>query len=182
MLKTITLFTLGAVVVAALGYGMYLLAISVEPAVAAAAITAASTVIVSAATISVGRYLEKQKELEALHREKKIPIYGKFLDDLFNIFYTRKGRKLNRVKFLQDWQQKIVLWGGQAVVNAYIDWTIELRAHEPNVKTIDSTEALILAIREELGHKDKNLAKGIFPHLFYEKRNCILSYRRKIRS
>jgi len=103
-------------------YGIYLLASSVEPAVAAAAITAAATIIVSTATISVGRYLEKQKELEALHREKKIPIYGKFLDGLFSIFYEQRGKKLNTIKFLQEWQQKIVLWGGPTVVNAYIKW------------------------------------------------------------
>lgn len=178
-MKTIIFSVLGAIVLTALGYGMYLLAVSDNPAVAAAAITAASAIIVSTATISVGRYLEKQQELDALHREKKIPIYGKFLDGLFGVFYARKGKKMDIVKFLQEWQQKIVLWGGPAVVNAYIEWMVELRSHEPNVKTIDSTEALILAIRKELGHNDKKLMSGIFPRFILREAELYLELSKK---
>ncbi|MBG58196.1 MAG: hypothetical protein CMK46_07920 [Porticoccus sp.] len=146
-----------------LAYGMYLLAISTDPSVAAAAITASSTIIVSTATVTIGRYLEKKKELEALHREQKIPIYDKFLDGLFSVFYDQKGKRLNIVKFLQEWQQKIVLWGGPKVVNAYVSWKDELTEHEPNVQSMESTERLILAIREELGHENENLVEGLFP-------------------
>lgn len=146
-----------------LAYGMYLLAISTDPAVAASAITASTTIIVSTATISFGRYFEKKKELEALHREQKIPIYGKFLDGLFSMFYEQKGKRIDAVKFLQEWQQKIVLWGGPKVVNAYIAWKEELTEHEPNVKSMESTEKLVLAIREELGHENEDLVKELFP-------------------
>lgn len=146
-----------------LAYGMYLIAISTDPSVAAAVITASSTIIVSTVTVTIGRYLEKKKELEAFHREQKIPIYGKFLDGLFSVFYNRKGKGLNITKFLQEWQQKIVLWGGPQVVNAYVSWKNELSDHEPNVQTMESTERLILAIREELGHENANLVKELFP-------------------
>lgn len=162
-MKTLLAVIVGLTTLAGLGYGVMLLSETVQPPITAAAITAVATVLVSTATIALGRYLEKKKELEALHREKKVPIYGKFLEGLFSIFYERKGKQLNIVKFLQEWQQKIVLWGGPTVVNAYIDWKTELTAHEPNVKTMETTDKLIHAIRQELGHKDRKLKKGIFP-------------------
>lgn len=159
---TVSVFLLFILVL--LVYGMYLLAVSTDPSISAAAITASSTIIVSTMTVTIGRYFEKKKELEALHREQKIPIYGKFLDGLFAVFYNqKKGKNLDIVKFLQEWQQKIVLWGGPKVVNSYVAWKDELSEHEPNVETMKSTEKLILAIREELGHENDNLVKELFP-------------------
>ncbi len=150
-------------------FGMYILATSTDPAIAAAAITASTTIVVSTTTIAFGRYYEKRKELEALHRANKIPFYGKFLEGLFGIFYNQQGKKINLVKFLQEWQQQIVIWGGPKVINAYIDWKNVLATNEPNVKTLESTEKLVLAIREELGHIDKNQIDGIFPEFILRK-------------
>lgn len=162
-MKIVVVSCLSILALVLLGYCIYVLSGSADPTVAAAAIAASSTVIVSTATVTIGRYFEKKKELEALHREKKIPIYGKFLDGLFAVFYNQKGKKIDVVKFLQDWQQQIVLWGGPKVVNSYIAWKNELTEHEPDSKSLKRTDDLILAIREELGHNDKELAEDIFP-------------------
>ncbi len=70
-MNKVALYIFGFLSFVLLFYGMYLLAISTDPAVAAAAITASTTIIVSTGTISIGRYFEKRKELEALHREKR---------------------------------------------------------------------------------------------------------------
>ena len=163
-MKKLTILAFLLFILILLVYGMHLLAESTDPSIAAAAITASSTIIVSTLTVTIGRYFEKKKELEALHREQKIPIYGKFLDGLFSVFYNqKKGKNLDIVKFLQEWQQKIVLWGGPKVVNSYLAWKDELSEHEPNVETMKSTEELILAIREELGHENHDLVKELFP-------------------
>ena len=155
--------TISVLAVLLLGYGAYLLTIHVQPAVAGAAITAATTIIISTITLTAGRYFEKRKELEALHREKKIPIYDEFLEGLFAAFYGAKGKqKLNLVEFLRKWQVKIVLWGGADVVNSYIGWTTSLRRQTAAKAAIDATEALVLAIRRELGHDDTKLQRDIF--------------------
>src|SRR5690606_23340717 len=148
---------------ALLGYGSYLLTVYVPASVAGAAITAATTIIISVVTLTVGRFFEKQKELEALHREKKIPIYDEFLQGLFNVFYGAKQKqKFDLVGFLRKWQIKIVLWGGPDVVNAYIDWHNTLKKQLADKAAIDATEALIRAIRRELGHNDKTLRNDLF--------------------
>ena len=169
----------GILVFAGLGYALIFLNSHASPEVAAASITAASAIVVSAATVAFGRYWEKRKELEALHREKKIPIYGKFLDDLLSIFYEQKSKKVDQVRFLQEWQKQILVWGGSSVVNAYIKWKTELTTHEPNARTIESTEKLVRAIREELGHNDEKLTKGIFAHVILREADLYLTLSKK---
>ncbi|CAN5284090.1 hypothetical protein BH24PSE2_BH24PSE2_16610 [soil metagenome] len=155
--------TLAVVAVALLGYGAYLLTVHVPASIAGAAITAATTIIISTITLTVGRYFEKRKELEALHREKKIPIYDEFLQGLFSVFYGGKRKQgFDLVEFLRKWQVKIVLWGGADVVNSYIDWNASLKRQNPDKADIDATEALVRAIRRELGHDDARLKKDIF--------------------
>jgi hypothetical protein len=152
------------VAIGAFGYGTHLLAASMKPELAGAVITAASTVVISIMTLALGRYFEKKRELEALHREKKIPIYGEFLEGVFNVFYGGKlAKKVDATALLQKWQTRIVLWGGADVVNAYLRWKHILTTSEPTAESLRITDELILAIRKELGHDDAGLAKDLFP-------------------
>ncbi len=149
---------------AGFSYGVYLLANSSSPEVAGAIITAASTIVITTMTLAFGRYVEKKRELESLHREKKIPIYGEFLEGVFNTFYGVKPQKpTDTVAFLRKWQTNIVLWGGADVVNAYLRWKDVLSTSEPGAETMRVTNALVLAIRKELGHNDATLQDDLFP-------------------
>lgn len=146
-----------------LAYGAYLLTSQVDPAIVGGVLTASSAVVISALTLAFGRYFEKKRELEALHREKKIPIYAEFLEGLFNTFYGAKSNKrVDGVALLQKWQMRIALWGGPEVVNAYVHWAKVLRKGIPNVDTVNATNALVLAIRRELGHNDRRIVKNLF--------------------
>ena len=42
-------------------------------------LTAVTTVLVAALTVSLGRYFERKKEIESHFREKKVEIYDEFL-------------------------------------------------------------------------------------------------------
>jgi len=155
-------------------WGIYL-STDLDPAITATIITAASTLLASIIALATGRYLEKKKELESLHRDQKIPIYEKFLTGLLMCFSNNKDLDFDLNKFINDWHQKIIVWGGPDVVNEYINWKIQLTTQRANVKTIDSTEKLILAIRKELGHDDHDLKKNIFiyfilkdPQIYFE--------------
>jgi hypothetical protein len=149
---------------AAFTIGVHVLTNSSSPEVAGAVITAASTIVITAMTLAVGRYVEKKKELESLHREKKIPIYGEFLTGVFNTFYGVKTTKSSdTVAFLRKWQTNIVIWGGADVVNAYLRWKDALTTTEPSAETMRITNALVLAIRKELGHDDSRLQSDLFP-------------------
>lgn len=163
-LRYVFVATAATVLVGAFGYGSYLLADSIDPEIAGAAIAAASAVVISAMTLALGRYFEKKRELEALHREKKIPIYGEFLEGVLNVFYGGKNaRKVDVTTLLQKWQTRIVLWGGADVVNAYLRWKHVLTTSEPNAESLRVTDELVLAIRKELGHDDTGTTKDLIP-------------------
>lgn len=152
--------------IGAFAYGSFLIAGSMSPELAGAVITAASTVIISVMTIAFGRYFEKKRELEALHREKKIPIYAEFLEGVTNVFYGGKvAKRVDTLGLLQKWQQKIVLWGGSDVVNAYMRWKHQLTTSQPTAESMRLTNDLILAIRNELGHDNVGLIDDLFPRL-----------------
>src|SRR5437879_1712781 len=54
----------------------------VNPTVAAAAVTAMATVLVTVATLVIGRYLERRKGIEAKIRASKIPVYTRLVSGL----------------------------------------------------------------------------------------------------
>ena len=56
-------------------------------------LTACTTVLVAALTVSFGRYFERKKEIEAHFRDKKIAIYDEFLKEFFQLYYGDKKRK-----------------------------------------------------------------------------------------
>ncbi len=53
----------------------------------AALVAAATTILVATATVMIGRYYERRKELDALYRDKKTEIYDEFLKEFFGLFF-----------------------------------------------------------------------------------------------
>jgi hypothetical protein len=52
---------------------------SLDTNLAVGVLTAVTTVLVAALTVSLGRYFERKKEIESHFREKKVGIYDEFL-------------------------------------------------------------------------------------------------------
>jgi len=59
--------------------------VSLDEDIAIAALTAGTTVIVATLTVTLGRYFERKKDIEAQHRSKKIEIYDEFLLEFFKV-------------------------------------------------------------------------------------------------
>ena len=55
---------------------------------AAALVAGVVTILVATATVMIGRYYERKKELDALYRDKKTEIYDEFLKELFDLFFS----------------------------------------------------------------------------------------------
>lgn len=149
--------------------GIWTLFENADPTLSAAILTAASTVIVSTLAIVLGRYFERKKDIEAAYREKKTEIYDTFLQELFKIFYgiEKSGAKPEEiVGFLRDWQRKIILWGGQGVIRAYLKWMQKLKrdGSEPDAQSVLLADEFFRAMRKDLGHSNLLLAKGTFIH------------------
>jgi hypothetical protein len=142
---------------------------SLDPTLSAGILAAATTVFVSTLTVVLGRYYERKKEIEAAYRQKKLEIYDEFLREFFRIFYDperiqqgQQGGDQTVIDFLREWQRRIILWGGQNVLRAYVDWMGKLKSGRADAQVMFKTEDLFRAIRADLGQGNWKLPKGTF--------------------
>jgi hypothetical protein len=134
---------------------------------AAALIAGAVTIIVATLTITIGRYYERKKELDALYRDKKTEIYDEFLKEFFQLFFSA-GEKLEGqpeqglTQFLREFTRKRILWSGPEVIEAFVTGKDHLVKGTPDAKSIFLTEDFLLAIRKDLRHTNKRPETGLF--------------------
>lgn len=177
------------VLLASTGWGIYWVVVQIwgqfkllDPNVSLALLTASTTVLVATLTVVLGKYYERKKDIEAHYRQKKTEIYDEFLCEFFKIFYSEeKGDDENPelVKFLREWQRKMIIWGGQDVLMKYISWMANLRKRNPDTRTMFMMEEFFLEIRKDLGHKNYKLAKGTFIRLILKNPDLFLSMAKK---
>ena len=74
--------------------GIWRTLVGVNPQPAVAVVAAATTLIASTATVMLGRYFERKKEIEAHFRAEKIKIYDEFLTELFKVFRAAAKRRM----------------------------------------------------------------------------------------
>lgn len=184
-IKKAIVFLLGVSILASVCYGLWHLALIVlkafatlQPVVSASLVAGVATILGATTTVMVGRYFERKRELEALYREKKMPIYAGFLKEIFSQFQNGEredasGPESDMVKVLREWQLQLVLWGGPGVVNAYLNWKDELQ-RGATARSVFATDRLILAIRAELGNENSGLSKGLFAQMILRHSNLFL--------
>ena len=149
-----------------------------DPKVSVAILTASTTVFVATLTVVLGKYYERKKDIEAHYRQKKTEIYDEFLCEFFKIFHSDENgdnENADLVKFLREWQRKMILWGGQDVLSKYISWVGHLKKGTPDAKTMFMMEEFFLEIRKDLGHKNSKLVKGTFVRLMLQNPDLFLS-------
>ncbi|MCD2341069.1 hypothetical protein LRH25_12015 [Ideonella azotifigens] len=158
----------GLVVWGVYAFFQYLSTIPKE--LAAPLIAASATVFVATATVMVGRYYERKKELDALYRDKKTEIYDEFLKEFFTLFFNggedSPRTEKDLVPFLREFTRKLVLWSGPDVIEAFVAWKDHLAKGNPDAKSIFLTEDFLLAIRKDLRHTNKSLRKVFCARLF----------------
>ena len=162
---------LAVALTAALTYGVFWVTrtvwsalVSVNPQLAVGVVAAATTLVVSTATVMLGRYYERRKEIEAHFRSEKIKIYDEFLAELFKLFQGEAQSSDDMVKFLRQWQRKLVLWGGAAVLTAYFKWMNRLK-RVPDAQTVFLMDEFFRALRADIGQSSGSIPKGAFANL-----------------
>jgi hypothetical protein len=143
--------------------------------VAAALVAASATILVSVFSVTGAKYYERKRAIEQDLRQRKIPIYEDFIKFLFRLIGSEKiGDKPMTEKEMQEFfiefTQKLMIWGSDEVV---IQWSKYRRASIKNSENgqadfnnMFDLENLLLAIRKDTGHKNKNLKKGDLLGLF----------------
>jgi len=141
---------------------------SLKSDLAVGILTASTTIIVATATLVLGRYFERVKEAEAFLRAQKIEMYDEFLKEFFGMFHGEEEKSEDNsdlIKFLQEWQRKLVVWGGAPVLSAFVKWKIYLASHEPDANTVFLMDEFFRAMRNDIGLSNGGLEKGFFSHL-----------------
>lgn len=189
-MKRLTNFLL-AVVVLTLVLGAAALAVSavrffftyvstVPKETGAALIAGAATILVATLTVTIGRYFERKRELDALYRDKKTEIYDEFLKEFFHLFFaegvkTEGQAEKDLVAFLREFMRKQILWSGPEVIKAFIAWKDHSSKGIPDAQSLFLAESFILAIRKDLRHSNSGVPKGFFAKLFLREGSLFLS-------
>ena len=142
--------------------------------IATAIITAAAAVLVSVLSIVLGKLYESRSLIKKEHREKTIPVYEDLITFMFRILMsTKTGNPPSEeeiVKFMSDFTPRAMVWGSDEVLLAWVKWrrtSIDQVAMKTGpMKPMFVYEELILAIRRDLGHKNKGLLPGNILSLF----------------
>jgi hypothetical protein len=148
-------------------YGLVLLvgqAIRLDKEVSAALIVAA----VSLASVLISRHLEKRQTTFQELRARKIPVYQEFMEVLFsrllnpNAAQTDDSELTEALKVLTP---KMMAWAADDVIARWANWRL-LGAETTDVQRFIDFEGILLAIRKDTGHDNKNLPTGMLLSLF----------------
>lgn len=171
----------GFVLLALFAYGAFVairaiasILVSLDSDIAVAIVAAAATVFVSVLSIVLGKVYESRAQIEKEHREKKIPVYEDLLKFMFDILMGGKtGTKPSEsdmLVFMMNFTQRIMVWGADDVVAAWVKWKTSAADEEKAKANAHHVmflyEDLIKAIRRDLGHKNKGLERGDLLALF----------------
>jgi hypothetical protein len=141
---------------------------SLDSDIAVAIIAAAATAFVSVLSIVLGKAYEGRALIHAEHREKKTPVYEDLIHFMSRILIGQKTGDAPTEKeilsFLSTFTQRIMVWGSDEVLAAWIKWRRaalnEKQQKEDPMVLLLLYEKLILEIRRDLGHKNKDLHSG----------------------
>ena len=174
------LLLLVAAAVAAIATGVFLWRAfsDLEAGPAAAIVTAGATVLISVFSLIFSKSWERRREVELQHRERKLPIYEKFMSFWFrSILHEQLGQPpltdREMAEFLSEFTQQLILWGSDPVVKEYARFRLhaisqpdEASAGDDaseatgSAETLFLLEQLLFAIRADLGHRNKDLDRG----------------------
>ena len=142
----------------------------------------ATTIIVSVISITLGKYYERKRKIEFELRENKIPIYQGFMKFSSRLFLgTKAGQEEidqeEMVRYFNDFTYDLIIWGSDDVINSWNEFREQAIKHSKKsdpeeseksnpLDSMLSYEKLLLAIRKDTGHKNKNIEKGTLLRMF----------------
>lgn len=123
-------------------------------------------------SVPVGKYFENRYNIKNQIREERQKVYIEFLDWLIkNVLYAEITDNKNITKELREQKKYMTIYASDNVLKAWSDFKISAMNSETNKKGLTKEEStkyyltneapkieiLILAIRKELGYKNKNI-------------------------
>lgn len=136
----------------------------INPTVIAAVITATLGTVASVSAVVIGNSLTQKREIEFQNRFKKSEAYASFVGDLIETLNSTQSQDEKNQKFIKmakEFGRDLILWGSDETIRAYKDfreYSKDNISKKENILFV--MERILLAIRKDLGHKNKNLQPG----------------------
>ena len=145
--------------------------LSATPAVGAAIAAATLGGLATIAGHFIVKHLERKAAVVAQLREKKIPVYEDIIRLMFGIAFGGKGgrKKLNEqemIKATTDITEKLTIWGSDEMVREFHGFRMSMLSQPSGFGTLQRVANLMLAIRKDLGHKNKDIGRREILGLF----------------
>jgi hypothetical protein len=74
------------------------------------------------------------------------------------------------IKHMSKFTESLILWGSEDVIKSYRDFRMFFMQRKPNgplsIEEVNLLENLLLTIRKDMGHKNKNFQQGDILSLF----------------
>ncbi len=166
----------GLVLVAYVARTVWRAALGLNNEIATAIVAAAATILVSVFTLIWSKLWERRLAIEQEQRLQKIPVYEEFMSFWIKVLFSSKPgqpgfQQEEMIEFFKRFTQKLVIWGSDEVILAYIDFRVKSLAVANGtgtnpLETMLSLERLLLAFRKDLGHGNQALPKGSILRMF----------------
>ena len=146
--------------------------LQVNPTLGAGIIAASATIIVSVISVLIAKQMEFRATLSKEHREKKIPFYEGMVKFIFRTVFAEKLglEPLTEKEMFQEmskFTENLIVWGSDDVIDAWFKFRNKsIHGDGTGVNIMFAVEDLLLAIRRDLGHKNKGLKQGKVLGLF----------------
>ena len=148
---------------------------SLDPRVSVSLVTGVVTVLVAVGSVLVSKHFDRQAEVRAHLRDRKTGTHEKMVGIVHDLSFGRKTcdqppSEQELVRKMAEIVRELMIWGSDDMIQAFHDFRIaSLRQAAGTAKALDTlfaVEDLLLAIRKDLGHKNKNITRGKILRLF----------------
>ena len=154
--------------------------VGLESDIATAIIAAAATLAISLVSIAVNRHFDNRAKIKQDNRSKTIPVYEHLIGLIFSIMAAVREKKVKEreKRLVTDFAkctEELIIWGSDDVLKAFGDYRDASLAFADDppagskpdtAATLSLLEQIIKAVRQDLGHKDRQLEDGDLLRLF----------------
>lgn len=126
----------------------------------AAVLIAFITVVPSVFAVVYGRIKDRQLQINALQQDKHESIATQFMKGLWGVVHEELADDEEKIKELfQSIMINGTLWFSDATLKKFVIWRELSQANVDGNENLKAIADLILALRKDLGHKNKNISQ-----------------------
>ena len=146
-----------------------------DPRVSVSLVTGVVTVLVAVGSVLVSKHFDRQAEVRAHLRDRKTKTHEKIVGIVHDLSFGRKTRdeppnEHELVRKMAEIVRELMIWGSDDMIRAFHEFRMaSLRQAAGTARPLDTlfaVEDLLLAIRKDLGHKNKGITRGRILRLF----------------